>query len=98
MRATEKLQRALPLLLEGLLELRQQIESDYVDDLGEEEADEFQLEIDAAIVTETRAAIEAFMDEEDYGTEEVALAVSQIAEALAEIDPDVFEEETSQAF
>jgi hypothetical protein len=95
MGAADKIMESLTLFMEGYAELTSGIESDYAAE-GEEEFDEAKssevaLEVEAAIITEMRAALEAIMETEDFGTEEIAIAISSLSEALEEIDPDVFE-------
>lgn len=103
MRAAEKLIEALTLFVEGFALLQESVESDYgsreEEAFDEEGESELSLEIDAAIVTEMRAAIETVMETEDLSAEEFATAISTLSEALEEIDPDVFEtEETEDAY
>ncbi|MCB0321335.1 MAG: hypothetical protein KDD60_10460, partial [Bdellovibrionales bacterium] len=62
------------------------------DDGGDTEDPDVRVEIDAALVTEIRACIEAVMDSEDYAADELATLVSIAQDALEDIDPDVFEE------
>ena len=97
---SEKIIDALTQLLEGFSELQEMVETDYGaqattnDDEGESELDK---EIDAAIVIEIRAAIESVMESEDYSPEEIAAVISTLTDALEEIDPDVFEDETEES-
>lgn len=56
----------------------------------EEEDLEKEAEIEEAMTTEIRAAVEGFLDTEDYSAEEFASLISHLTEALEEIDPDVF--------
>jgi len=93
-KGSEKIIDALTQLMEGFNELREKAEADYsVDDEEEGTAEDSEIssEIDAAIVTEMRAALEAVIDAEDVTPEEIAAAISSLTEALEEIDPDVFE-------
>ncbi len=99
--AAEKLIEGLSLFMDGFLELRERIEEEF----GSEDEDEFgntrsssevSLEIDAALVTEIRATIEAVIDAEDLSTEELATAVSTVTDAIEEIDPDVFASEEEE--
>ncbi|RMG43197.1 MAG: hypothetical protein D6719_04300 [Candidatus Dadabacteria bacterium] len=98
-RSSEKIIEALSMLMEGFSELQESVEQEFgkdslLDDLEEEEEENgVNEEIDAAIVTEIRAAIETVMETDDYSTEEFATLVSTMTDALEEIDPDVFEDE-----
>lgn len=96
MKASEKIIDGLAQIMEGFAELQEAVESEYGaehDETTEDEDDsEVNLEIDAAIVNEMRAAIEAVMENEEYGPEEIASLVSTMTDALEEIDPEVFEE------
>lgn len=94
MRAAEKIIEGLTQLMEGFVELQAKIEGDFDSDSesGEEEDSDLRVEIDAALVTEMRATLEALMDAEDYSADEIATFISVAQDALEEIDPDVFEE------
>ena len=94
MRAAEKIIEGLTQLMEGFVELQSKIEADFDSDSeGREEEDpDLRVEIDAALVTEMRATLEALMDAEDYSADEIATFISVAQDALEEIDPDVFEE------
>lgn len=94
MRAAEKIIEGLTQLMEGFVELQAKIEGDFDSgsEGGEEEDSDLRVEIDAALVTEMRATLEAVMDAEDYSADEVATFISVAQDALEEIDPDVFEE------
>src|SRR4051812_41913646 len=96
MKGAEKIIDALTQLMDGYCELQEAIERDY-GGRGEEAvaadpaATELSSEVDAALVTEIRAAIETVMEEEDYSAEEIASVISILTDSLEEIDPDVFE-------
>jgi len=96
-KAADKIIDALVQLLEGYSDLQQAVEEDLGLDLEKEglEDEEVELnpEMDAAMVTELRFVIETVMETEDYSAEEVASLVSNLTDALEEIDPDVFETE-----
>jgi len=94
MRAAEKIIEGLTQLMEGFIELQGKIEGDFDSDnegLDEEDSD-LKIEVDAALVTEIRATLEAVMDAEDYSADEIANLISVTQDALEEIDPDVFED------
>jgi len=96
-KAADKIIDALVQLLEGYSDLQQAVEEDLGLDLEKdglvEEDIELNPEMDAAMVTELRFVIETVMETEDYSTEEVASLISNLTDALEEIDPDVFETE-----
>jgi hypothetical protein len=85
--------------MEGFAALQESIEEEF--EVAESELDdspdsESNLEIDAAIVTEIRACVEAVMENEEYAPEEIASLVSTMTDALEEIDPAVFEESETE--
>ncbi len=93
-KASEKIIDALSQLIEGFNELQESIESDFTSEQPDEEYEEGQdvnTEIDAGVVNEMRAALEAVIDAEDVSPEEIASMLSSLTEALEEIDPEVFE-------
>jgi hypothetical protein len=98
MHSAEKIIDGLTQLMEGFLELQSHIEEDFdvsspeAVDEGDEHDEDTQIEIEAALVTEIRAALEGVMDAEDLGLEEIASFVSLAQEALQEIDPTIFED------
>lgn len=97
MRAAEKIVDGLIQAMEGFVELQQGVEEEFASENGngyegDKGSSEITEEVDAAIVTELRAAIESVMDSEDYGSDEIAALFSSMSDALEEIDPDVFEE------
>ena len=87
-----KIIEALTQLMEGYVELQQSVERDFGGREGAEEG-ELSSEVDSAIVTEVRAAVESVMEDEDYSAEEMASVISMLTDALEEIDPDVFNQE-----
>lgn len=91
-KGAEKIIDALTQLMEGYCELQESVERDYGGRSAEEAPDELSSEVDAALVTELRAAIESVMEEEDYSVEELASVVSMLTDSLEEIDPDVFDQ------
>jgi hypothetical protein len=95
MKAAEKIIDALTQLLEGYAELQESLEADFGAS-GAEEEDETSAELDAALVTEVRSALESVIENEDFSAEEVASVISAFTDALQEIDPDVFEEEKDE--
>lgn len=97
MKSSEKMINGLTELLDGFVELSEKLQ----DELGSESEEaiidedgnpELSLEVEAALVTEVRAAIEMVMDAEDISSEQMATFISAFSDALEEIDPDVFEE------
>jgi hypothetical protein len=95
MKAAEKIIDALTQLLEGYAELQESLEADFGASASEEE-EETSAELDAALVTEVRSALESVIENEDYSAEEVASVISAFTDALQEIDPDVFEDEKDE--
>ena len=85
---SEEIIEGLSKLLKGFGELG----SSLVDDLHATEDDDE--EFTAAQVAELRAAIETVIDQEDYAVEDLADLISLLTEALEDIDPDVFNEDT----
>lgn len=92
-RAAEKIIEGLSIFMDGFQQLLEAVEEEYASETVEDDDEVENTEMDAAIITEVRAALEAVMDTEDYSTEEVASALSTLTEALEELDPDVFERE-----
>lgn len=93
MKGASKIIDALKQLMDGYCELQEAIERDY-GGRGEDADDataELSTEVDAALVTEIRAAIETVMEEDDFSAEEIASVISILTDSLEEIDPDVFE-------
>lgn len=99
-RAAEKIIEGLSIFMDGFQQLLEAVEEEYASETLDDEDELENTEMDAAIITEVRAALEAVMDTEDYSTEEVASALSILTEALEELDPDVFERdgEEEEAF
>jgi hypothetical protein len=104
-KAAEKIIEGLSQLMQGFYELRQSVR----EDLGatveaeeeEEEADsgdpELEAEVEAAVANELRAALETVLEGDEYSSEDLAHMISGLTEALEEVDPDVFAEETEAA-
>ena len=90
MSVSSKIVEGLTQLFEGYVELMTGLEKDFAADADEDE--DLRIEIDAALITEVRAAIEATMDREDISSVECASLVSVMVDALEEIDPDAFAE------
>ena len=97
-KATEKIIDALTQLVEGFAELQERLEEDYDPDVEsdeEEESDKGEKKegasnLEEALVTEVRAAVEAVIENEDCAPEDLASIVSALSDALEEIDPEVF--------
>lgn len=91
-KATEKIIDALTQLVEGFAELQEGLENDLKpavedDDKGD---DDGEVDIEDALVTEIRAAVEAVIENEDCAPEDIASIVSAVTAALEEIDPEIF--------
>jgi len=99
MKGAEKIIEALTQLMEGYCDLQDSIERDYGSAGTEEgeESSELSTEVDAALVTEIRSALETVMEDEDYSAEEIAAVISVLTDSLEEIDPDVFENDSSES-
>ena len=94
MRATDKIIDALSQLIEGYVELKDQLQGELGAENDIEESEdgiESNPELDAAIVTEVRGAIEAALESADVTPEDFGEVVASLTEALEEIDPDIFE-------
>jgi hypothetical protein len=94
-KATEKIIDALTQLVEGFAELQQGLEEDFDPDQAEDEKeaeddDEPSTDIEEALVTEVRSAVEAVIENEDCAPEDLASIVSALTDALEEIDPELF--------
>jgi ribonuclease E len=92
-KATQKIIEALTQLVEGFAELQEGLEGDYdpeVEEGKEEESEEGGVDLEDALVTEVRAAVEAVIENEDCAPEDLASIVSALSDALEEIDPEVF--------
>lgn len=90
-KAVEKIIDAMNQLLEGYSELQELLEEDLGTEKEAAEEGELSSEVDAALVSELRTALESLVESEDYSTEELASVVSALTDALQEMDPDVFE-------
>jgi hypothetical protein len=93
-KATEKIIDALTQLVEGFAELQEGLEDDLdpaaAAEGDDEEDSEEEVDIEDALVTEIRAAVEAVIENEDCAPEDLASIVSALTDALEEIDPEVF--------
>lgn len=98
-KATEKIIDALTQLVEGFAELQESLEDDFKpgsDSDDEDDSDEeSEGDIEDALVTEIRAAVEAVIENEDCAPEDLASIVSALTGALEEIDPEVFADDES---
>jgi hypothetical protein len=63
----------------------------------EEDQQEVDAEVQSALTTEIRAALETVLENEDIAVEDVATVVSNLTEAIEEIDPDVFAQDVELA-
>jgi hypothetical protein len=101
-KATEKIIDALTQLVEGFAELQQKLEDDFnpgsADDDSDEESDDEEpsSDVEEALVTEVRAAVEAVIENEDCAPEDLASIVSALTDCLAEIDPELFTQEEEE--
>lgn len=95
-KGAEKIIEALTQLMEGYVELQESVERDYGGREEPEAGAELSSEVDAALVTEIRAAVESVMEDEDYSAEEMASVISVLTDALEEIDPDAFGQEEDE--
>lgn len=95
-KAAEKIVDGLALLLEGFSEVQEAVGAPKAADDGDDDddAEEDDAETAQAILQEVKAAVESVIDSEDYAPEELAAVVSVLTEALEEIDPNVFSDET----
>ena len=93
MKGASKIIDAMKQLMDGYCELQEAIERDYGGrgEDADEAGSELSSEVDAALVTEIRAALETVMEEDDFSAEEMAYVISILTDSLEEIDPDVFE-------
>lgn len=92
MRASDKIIDALSQLLEGFKEIQQNVQGEVGEDDTEQDAEvESSPEVEAALVTEMRGAIEAAIENTDASPEEFGELIASMTEALEEIDPDIFE-------
>lgn len=97
-KAADKVIDALNQLIEGYYELQQLV----ADDLGvggevsEDDQLEVEAEVQAALTTEIRAAVETVLEDEEITVEDIAMVISNLTEAIEEIDPDVFASEEEE--
>jgi hypothetical protein len=98
-KAAEKIVEALTQLVEGFAELQEHLESEYgaesEDDEGSEEEEEAG-DLEDALVTEVRAAVESVIENEDCAPEDLASIISALTGALEEVAPEVFAEESEE--
>jgi hypothetical protein len=97
-KAAEKIIEALTELVQGFAELQEQLENDFgteseEDDTEDNENEEASSELQDALVTEVRAAVESVIENEDCAPEDIASVISALTGALEEVAPEVFAEE-----
>jgi hypothetical protein len=97
-KAAEKIIEALTDLVQGFAELQEQLENDFgteseEDDTEDNENEEASSELQDALVTEVRAAVESVIENEDCAPEDIASVISALTGALEEVAPEVFAEE-----
>lgn len=102
-KAAEKIIDALTQLVEGFAELQEKLEEDYDPERTEDETEESEAKpevegssLEDALVTEIRAAVEAVIENEDCAPEDLASIVSALTDALEEIAPEVFTQESEE--
>lgn len=98
-KATEKIIDALTQLMDGFAELQESLEQDYDPDLDDDDNkegankstdDDSATNLEEALITEIKAAVEAVIENEDCAPEDLASIVSALTDALEDIDPEVF--------
>ena len=98
-KAAEKIVEALTQLVEGFAELQEQLEAEYGaesdDDDTTEEGETSDLE--DALVTEVRAAVESVIENEDCAPEDLASIISALTGSREEIAPEVFADESESS-
>jgi hypothetical protein len=98
-KAAEKIVEALTQLVEGFAELQEHLESEYGAESEEDEGAEGEEEtsdLEDALVTEVRAAVESVIENEDCAPEDLASIISALTGALEEVAPEVFAEEAEE--
>jgi Sec-independent protein translocase protein TatA len=100
-KAAEKIIDALTQLVEGFAELQEKLEEEYDperkdDDDDASEGEESNSSLEDALVTEIRAAVESVIENEDCAPEDLASIVSALTDALEEIAPEVFTQESEE--
>jgi hypothetical protein len=102
-KAAEKIIDALTQLVEGFAELQEKLEEDYDPERTEDETEESEAKpevegssLEDALVTEIRAAVEAVIENADCAPEDLASIVSALTDALEEIAPEVFTQESEE--
>jgi hypothetical protein len=97
-KAAEKIVEALTQLVEGFAELQEQLEAEYGPESDEDEGEKEETsDLEDALVTEVRAAVESVIENEDCAPEDLASIISALTGSLEEIAPEVFAEETEAA-
>jgi hypothetical protein len=91
-KAADKIIESLTQLIEGYYELQQMVADDLGAgvDLTDEDNQELAAEVQSALTTEVRSAIETVLENDEIAVEDLAMVVSNLTEAIEEIDPDVF--------
>lgn len=100
-KAAEKIIGGLTELLQGFNELQEELQNQLgegapeivEDDTQEEESNP---EVEAQLVNEVRNSLEAVIDAEDCSPTDVAGLISALTEALEEIDPEIFDEQSGE--
>ncbi|MFO0416247.1 MAG: hypothetical protein ACK5Y6_03065 [Pseudomonadota bacterium] len=101
-KAAEKIIEALTQLVEGFGELQEQLENDFSPESEDDETEESEEEteessdLEDALVTEVRAAVESVIENEDCAPEDLASVISALTSALEEVAPEVFAEEEEE--
>ena len=99
-KAAEKIVEALTQLVEGFAELQEHLEGEYVVEADEDESDDDEekesSDLEDALVTEVRAAVESVIENEDCAPEDLASIISALTGALEEIAPEIFAEGEEQ--
>jgi len=102
-KAAEKIIDALTQLVEGFAELQEKLEEDYDPEREDDDTDESEAKsevigssLEDALVTEIRAAVESVIENEDCAPEDLASIVSALTDALEEIAPEVFTQESEE--
>jgi hypothetical protein len=99
-KAAEKIVEALTQLVEGFAELQEHLEGEYGVEADEDESDDDEekesSDLEDALVTEVRAAVESVIENEDCAPEDLASIISALTGALEEIAPEIFAEGEEQ--
>ncbi len=107
--ATEKLTTALSQLVEAYTELQEEVseklnsedtgyeaDDDNNNETDEKSTDKIMSEIDTAMVSELKLAIDSVIDSDDVSTEEFATIITTVVDALEELDPNCFSVENEE--